>query len=197
MTSSAVLAGLAQVVVALRREGRRFALVGGVAVSVRAEPRFTRDLDLALMTENDRDLEGLVLTLRGDGYEPIALVEHEARGRLATARLASRSGLIVDLLAASSGIEDVVVGRATDVDIPGVGNVHVARAEELLALKVLAVTPARRKDEIDAVSLILANPALDLDSVREDLRLIRERGFDRKQDLEAKLAAILVLTRLE
>ena len=28
-------------------EGKRFALVGGLAVSVRAEVRFTRDVDLA------------------------------------------------------------------------------------------------------------------------------------------------------
>jgi hypothetical protein len=32
------------------------AVVGGIAVSVRAEPRFTRDLDLAVAVENDEDL---------------------------------------------------------------------------------------------------------------------------------------------
>jgi hypothetical protein len=32
---------------------------------------------------------------------------------------------------------------------------------------------------------------LNLDAVRADLELIRDRGFDRGQDLHAKLAAIL------
>jgi ribosomal protein L14 len=33
--------------------GARFALVGGLAVSVRVEPRFTRDIDLVVAIEHD------------------------------------------------------------------------------------------------------------------------------------------------
>lgn len=32
----------------LETRGKRFALVGGIAVSVRVEPRFTRDVDLVV-----------------------------------------------------------------------------------------------------------------------------------------------------
>ncbi len=35
------------------------------------------------------------------------------------------------------------------------------------------------------------NPTLDLDATRARLRLIRERGFHRGHDLEARLAALL------
>lgn len=38
---------LGDIVRHLQRLGRPFALVGGLAVSLRAEPRFTRDVDLA------------------------------------------------------------------------------------------------------------------------------------------------------
>jgi hypothetical protein len=41
----------------LRRLDRRFALVGGLAVSARAEPRMTRDADLAVVVNDDHDAE--------------------------------------------------------------------------------------------------------------------------------------------
>ncbi len=40
--------------------GRQFALVGGLAVSARAEVRFTRDVDLAVAVVDDADAEQLV-----------------------------------------------------------------------------------------------------------------------------------------
>ena len=98
---------------------------------------------------------------------------------------------------ASSGIESEVVARATPVEIPGIGSVPVARAEELLALKVLSVTAQRRQDEGDAIALLLTNDAMDLASVRANLALMTARGFDRDQDLEAKLASILEAARRE
>ena len=49
-------------------EGKRFALVGGLAVSVRAEVRFTRDVDLAVAVENDAEAESLVYALKSRGY---------------------------------------------------------------------------------------------------------------------------------
>jgi hypothetical protein len=44
----------------LRPRGKRFALVGGLAVSVRAEVRFTRDVDLAVAVSSDAEAESLV-----------------------------------------------------------------------------------------------------------------------------------------
>lgn len=46
-----------------------FALVGGVAVSVRAEPRLTRDLDVAVAVSDDAEAEELVRSLVARGYE--------------------------------------------------------------------------------------------------------------------------------
>jgi hypothetical protein len=44
----------------LARRGRLFALVGGLAVSVRAEVRFTRDVDLVVLVADDSEAEWLI-----------------------------------------------------------------------------------------------------------------------------------------
>jgi len=175
----------------LRARGRRFALVGGLAVSVRAEVRFTRDVDLAVVVLDDADTEALVFELRGKGYRPLASVEHETQGRLATVRLLAPQGVKVDLLTASSGIEHEVVEGATPVTLEGVGALPVASAEDLLSLKVLSMTDRRLQDRIDADRLVAVNFNLDLGRVRHNLELITARGFHRDQDLLAKLEALI------
>jgi hypothetical protein len=182
---------LAAAALDLVRSGRRFALVGGLAVSVRAEVRFTRDVDIAVGVANDAEAEALVYQLGDRGYRPIAVVEHEEQRRLATARLLSPSGVKVDLLFASSGIEPEVVERASVVRLGAVGELPIARAEELLAMKILSMTEERLQDRIDAQRLLACNPELDLVAARANLELIRKRGFDRGQDLEDKLASLL------
>lgn len=64
-----------------------FALVGGIAVSARTEPRFTRDLDLAVDMPDDAAAEDLVRTMTARGFRIAAVIEQEAAGRLATVRL--------------------------------------------------------------------------------------------------------------
>lgn len=181
---------LASAATLLTRLGRRFAVVGGLAVSVRGEVRFTRDVDLAVLVDDDADAERLVFELRVAGYAPIATVEHTKTGRLATARLASPIGIVVDLLFASCGIEPEIVDRATLVELGAVGALPVAAAEELVSMKVLSMTEARLQDRLDAQRL-LQHAAVDLERVRANLRLITQRHCDREQDLEAKLEIVL------
>lgn len=71
---------LVDAVDALRRFGARFPLVGGLAVSVRAEPRLTRDADLAAAVGSDDEAERVVCALLGEGYRVLAAVEHEVAG---------------------------------------------------------------------------------------------------------------------
>ncbi len=175
----------------LRGRGVAFALVGGLAVSVRSEVRFTRDVDLAVAVSTDEEMEALVHDLASAGYRSVAIVEHEVRKRLATARLESPSGILVDLLAASCGIESEVVARASLVPIESVGDIPVARAEELLAMKILSMTEQRLQDRLDAINLVLTNPSMRLAEVRELLALITTRGFDRGQDLAHKLEELI------
>ena len=182
---------LARISSHLNRLGVRFALVGGIAISIRGEVRLTRDIDLAVAVSSDAEVESLARELHGAGYTVAAIVEHEERDRLATARLQSAPGIRIDLLAASSGIEQEIVAAAEPVPIEGVGTIPVAVAEDLLAMKILAATARRPQDRIDARALLLASPDLDLALVRDRLRLITTRGFHRDQDLEAKLREVV------
>lgn len=172
-------------------EGKKFALVGGLAISVRAEVRFTRDVDLAVAVDDDAEAESLVYALTMRGYTAVTSVEHEATSRLATIRLRSPQAVKVDLLFASSGIERETITRAGIVEVPPIGDLPIARAEELLAMKVLSMSDERLQDRIDARNLLRMSVDLDLECVRDNLRLITTRGYARKQDLGAKLSELL------
>lgn len=150
MTEPVVIEALAAAAQALRQRQERFALVGGLAVSIHGEVRFTRDVDLAVAVANDEAAEQLVY-----------------------------------------GIEAEVVERATLIDVPGTGPLPVACVEELVAMKTLSMTQRRLQDRIDAQRLIENTKGLDLDRVRANLALIHQRGYDRGEDLEAKLASLL------
>lgn len=114
-------AALWGIAAALDRRGRAWALVGGLAVSARVEPRFTRDVDLALVVAHDADAEALVDALVERGYRVLASLEHESLGRLAAVRLQTPGegpeGVVVDLLFASSGIEPEVVRAADALEV--------------------------------------------------------------------------------
>ncbi|MBN1655553.1 MAG: hypothetical protein JXA30_17430 [Deltaproteobacteria bacterium] len=75
--------------------------------------------------------------------------------------------------------------------LEGVGDFPIARTEELLAMKILSMVETRPQDQLDVRLLILYNPGLDLDRVSANLRLITERGFHRRQDLDLNLRSAL------
>ncbi|MCC6994494.1 MAG: nucleotidyl transferase AbiEii/AbiGii toxin family protein [Deltaproteobacteria bacterium] len=197
MTEVGWSAALRAIATALTDLGRPYALVGGVATGARTQPRFTADVDVAVAVASDAEFEQLIFALTSTAYKVIATVEQRSAGRLATARLVSPSGVVVDLLAASCGIEVEIVARAEPLQILGAGSVPVARAEELLAMKVLSMTERRFQDRSDAQNLIAMNPALDLTVVRANLALIAERGFSRGEDLMAKLEVVLAAVQDE
>ena len=168
--------------------GYPWALVGGLAVSARAEPRFTRDVDFAVALKSDREAEALILAVQARGYRIDTVLEQETTGRLATVRLVApgsgKHGVILDLLFASSGIEPEVVERATVIEVfPGL-ELPVAQVSDLLALKILARDDERRpQDTIDIRVLLQEATASDLEATKTALTLIVERGFHRKRDL--------------
>jgi len=184
---------LAAAAAALRSLGVEFALVGGLAVSVRAEPRFTRDADLAVAVADDAAAEALVLALRPLGYEVLATVEHEVVGRLSTVRLgrpgASRS-VVVDLLFASSGIEPEIVRAAETIEVMPRVTLPVARLGDLIALKLLSAAEHRPHDTADLRSMAAVATTADWDVAAAAIDLITERGYARGRDLSEALAEL-------
>jgi predicted nucleotidyltransferase len=173
-----------------------FAIVGGLAVSARCEPRLTRDVDIAMAVSDDRDAEEIVFRLQGLGYRVVTTLEQDVTDRLATVRLQGSevedSGALLDLLFASSGIEPEVVAQAELLEIlPGI-NAPVARLGHLIALKILARDDRRRpQDAMDLRSLFRESSEADLALARESLALIQARGFDRGRDLPTALQEAL------
>lgn len=181
--------------------GARHALVGGLAVSARAEPRTTRDVDLAVLVEGDADAERLLFALGARGYAVAALIEQTRTKRLATARLRWRTdgtdSVIVDLLFASSGVEPEVVRDADLTElVPGVF-IPVATTADLIALKVLARDDRTRPQDFDDLRALLAvSSASDRRKVAKLLELIRARGFGRGRKLDAHWQKALALLEI-
>ncbi|MDN5929863.1 MAG: nucleotidyl transferase AbiEii/AbiGii toxin family protein [Pseudonocardia sp.] len=187
--SNAVSDALRRVVAHLDGLGVPWALVGGFAISVRVEPRFTRDVDVAVAVADDGQAEGVVGRLTDVGYRVRTLVEQDAVERLATVRMTAPGGVVLDLLFASSGIEPEVAGHADRLDVlPGMA-APVARAGHLAALKLLARDDATRPQ--DAGDLVALRPVLtgrDREELIEAARLVVDRGYHRGRDL-VRLAA--------
>lgn len=190
--SNPVLDELLEIVSELRSRRVDFALVGGLAVAVRGEPRFTDDVDVAIAVRSDEEVEALVHDLRARGYEVRALVEHKTQRCIATVRLRSPRGVTVDLISGSSGIEREIVRDASAVHFDQTVSIPVAQAVDLLAMKVLSSTSHRAQDLLDVRSLLAVNPTLDMDAVRKRLETITARGFNREQDLLKKLERLVV-----
>ncbi len=159
-----------------------------MAVSFRAEPRTTRDVDVAIAVSGDPQAEEICQALLSRGYAVEAVLEQTDSGRLATVRLQSpeeqAGGTVVDLLFASSGIEPEIVAAAAPLEVLPRHVYPVAQAGHLLAMKVLA---ARFQDLADAMALLERADADEMSRARQALFLIQERGYHRGKDLQAEL----------
>jgi len=180
----------------LNSGGLKWALVGGFAVTLRTEPRTTRDIDVVLAISGEREAEAAALHLRLRGYRdhPKGGVIEWPDGRIATIRLVSPpfddedAGTEVDLLIASSGVETEVVAAADVLEFLPQVTTPVARAGHLLALKVLASRP---KDLEDVRSLLREMDWEELQLARETLALIMQRGFHRDRELIGELEELV------
>lgn len=177
----------------LQEERRRWALVGGFAVSARALPRTTRDIDVAVSVQDDADAEALVYALQHRGYTLLTSIEQTATGRLATVRFTGpRSTVVVDLLFASSGIEPEVAARAGLVEVLRHLSIPVAQISDLIAMKLLSRDDRRRpQDAADLRELLREASVEEISAARAALALITVRGFARGKDLAAELQRAL------
>lgn len=187
---NALEAVLARVAADLDGLGVGWALVGGFAVSARCEPRFTRDVDVAVAVADDATAEDLVRRLTARGYVVEMTVEQEYVNRLAAVRLRTPlpGGVLTDLLLASSGIEPEIVAAAERLEVvPGL-ELPVASAAHLVVTKLLARDDASRpQDAADLLALRQVVAQDDIEHVRRAIALVESRGYARGRDLGAAL----------
>jgi predicted nucleotidyltransferase len=167
----------------------KWSLIGGMAVSARSEPRFTRDLDVAVSVESDAQAEDIIAKMRGRGLTVLTILEQSAADRMATVRLSPTGdeSAIIDLLFASSGIENEIVQAAEDFEITPGFKVPLAQPGHLIALKVLSKSEARLQDSIDLQNLLAVAGEEERNRAREAVKLIVKRGYNRGKDLESEL----------
>lgn len=185
-----LISAAADVLVLLKQEGVEGCLVGGLAVSVYCDPRFTRDVDLAIAVDNDARAELLMLSLVKRGFQIAAVVEQEAVERLAMTRLLNADGTSIDLLVASSGVESEVVKESQRMEVVRGTVLPVARIGHLIALKLLSVAPGRETDHQDLRNLADIAGADEWARSARAVQLIDERGYARGRNLSADLEAL-------
>lgn len=188
---------LRRTVADLALAGADCALVGGLAISVRTEPRFTRDADLVVAVPGDVEAEALIRLFRELGYHVTALIEQDAVKRLATVRLqpdTDAGAPVVDLLFASSGIEAEIVHDAEILEVlPGL-LVRVARPGHLIALKLLSRDDVQRPQDIgDLRALLRSASREELTRARNAVEAIAARGYHRGRNLTTDLDDAIAL----
>jgi hypothetical protein len=155
---------------------------------------------LVVAVETDQDAEALVYALTLQSYRVLLCLEHERVSRLSTVRLLppgqEEEGIIVDLLFASSGIENELAEAATPLEVlPGV-SVPVATLGHLLAMKLLAMDDLTRpQDRVDILALLEFVDEEELSRAHDAIGLITTRGYNRSKDLHARLESFLAKTR--
>ena len=179
---------LSQVSVHLSALSYDWALVGGLAISARCEPRFTHDLDLAISVASDEQAELLTFKLIRRGAQMSFLLDQDEQGRLSMVRLLMGSSSVspVDLLFASSGIEAEVIQGATHLEVFSQVYAPVASIAHLAALKLLSASHKRLKDLADLSALREVATEEDCKFTQEACALITQRGFHRGLDLSAR-----------
>lgn len=150
---------------------------------------------MAVAVPDDAAAEALVGDLRSQGYSLITTLEQADLGRLATVRLvppgARAGGIVLDVLFASSGLEQDVCEAAERLEIvPGV-SVPVARAGHLVAMKLLSRAEHRLQDEIDLRNMAAVLTAADIELARLAVARIETLGANRGRELVADLGRYL------
>lgn len=186
----------ARVVQDLENTGCRFALVGALALGVRATPRFTKDIDFAVAVSGNATMHDVLRPLLASKrYELLKSPE----GRLPASDTQPMVALqpvgehrfVVDLLFNLCGIEDKVVQRATPIEVfPGV-TVRVATRADLIAMKTLSLDDATRaQDRIDISHLLKRATSTDISRAKRALREMEEHDVGKayaKDDLVGEL----------
>ena len=141
---------LADAVAVLEARGMRCALIGGLAVSLRGQPRMTVDVDLVVLATVEEALQ-LVHELDSTCFAPLFPGVEEVVTKSFILPLRHRStGIRVDLAIGVSGFEQQAVTRATPVAI-GDTQIPVVSIEDLLVMKALAGRP---QDDQDILGLV-------------------------------------------
>jgi hypothetical protein len=169
---------LAEATAVFALHGVNYALVGGLAISHRSQPRFTKDVDF-LLTIPQLKLPPLLEDFHKSGFQ-FELAETIREWTQHGMTVLNYRGIRIDWLKPVLPIYQHVLDRAQEelwLDHP----VRVASAEGLVLLKLLAY---RLQDQIDIENLVAAHKgSLDLDWIRAEWQALAPLDDPRMQRL--------------
>jgi len=156
-----LLVVLRSVVLWLAGQDIPYVIIGGVAVSLLAKPRFTQDVDVAIRFDVDQ-LERLLPTAAVHGLTPrrpdslafarrnrVLLLRHEA------------TAIGVDVSFISMPFEEDMLASARSTQIEGL-ELRLPRPEDLIIMKAVAHRP---QDMVDVELLVESHPDVNLTRV--------------------------------
>jgi len=150
----------------LDSRGIPYMLIGGQAVLIYGEPRFTRVVDVILGVAPDK-LPVILEWIRESSWQVLVQAPADFVQQTFVLPCAdSFSGIRMDLIFSISPFERHAIGRSRGVDIGGTP-VRFAAPEDLIIFKVIAGRP---RDLEDARSILLKQPGVDVPYVRRWLR---------------------------
>jgi predicted nucleotidyltransferase len=166
-----------------------YALIGGLAVSLRGQARMTADVDLVILADVPRGL-ALANSLSGTNFKPLfdGIADVVEKSFILPLRHRN-TNVKVDLALGLSGFEHRIMARAERLPIGG-SQIAVATAEDLLIMKLLAGRP---KDEQDIEGLMIAQGrTLDWNYCSQ---LAKQLGDALGQDLVTRISALQVKSK--
>lgn len=150
----------------LTAAGVPYALIGGLAVSLQAEPRFTEDVDVVIWVDDDR-WPRLIAEASAFRITPRRADVLEFAARTRVLLLQHATGVPIDVSCGALPFEQQLIADAAPIAV-GPLVVRVASAARLLVMKAVANRP---RDWADIESLIRQYPSLDTTEAR---RFVRE-----------------------
>ena len=124
----------------LTKRGLAYAIIGGMAVQKWSDPRFTRDVDLAVAAPLTTGSAPLVRLITGHfpsrSADPV-----DFAGKTRMVLITASNGVEVDISLALPGYEDQLFARAVDYEIEPGKAIRLCSAEDLIIHKCVAGRP--------------------------------------------------------
>ena len=161
----------------LKKNSLPYMIIGGQAVLLYGEPRLTRDIDIILGINPDR-LDEILVLVQELALRPLPdNIEDFVRQTMVLPTLDETTGIRVDFIFSLTPYEACAIERSNKITILG-EEVSFASPEDVIIHKVFA---GRSRDMEDVISIILKNPNIDKEYIRDWLMKFDdssdERGF--------------------
>jgi len=139
-------------------------IIGGIAVSLLGEARFTEDLDAMILLSVD-EIPHFLKIAKKEGFEPrIEEAEDFARRNRVLLLRHTSSRTNIDISLGILPFEQEMVERSKVYEIDDALKIHLPTPEDLIIMKAIAHRP---KDLLDIQGLIQKHPHLDRERIQD------------------------------